>query len=205
MLDSLKASVLAYARRMAHLGLVPNTQGNVSARDPATGLVVITPHDLAYDVKTPDDLVVVDPQGRKVEGARAPSNEMPVHCAVYRNRPGVGGVVHAEPVTVNCFGALGIPIPPVVVGMLIAVGGDVPVMPFTPHTGTAKFGEDMLALMGDRTAVIWGNHGMLSFGRDLDAAFRVTVMVEHAAQVYHLARQLGTPVIVTPAMLHAPA
>ena len=201
MLETLKAEVLAYARRMAALGLVPNTQGNVSARDPATGLIAITPHDYSYELMSVDDIVVVDDRGRKVEGRLAPSNEMPVHVVVYRERPGCGGVVHAEPVYTNCFGALGEPIPPVVVGLLISVGGEVPVMPFTPLTGREKFGYDMLALMGERTAVIWGNHGLLTFGKDLDAAFRVTIMVEHAARVYHHARLLGRPAIVTPESL----
>ena len=60
--------VIVYARRAAEYGLVPNTQGNVSARDPPTGLIAITPHDLPYGALSADDVVIVDESGRKVAG-----------------------------------------------------------------------------------------------------------------------------------------
>ncbi len=197
MLDELRSEVLRYAKRMAALGLVPNTQGNVSARDLATGLIAITPHDYPYDAMVADDVVVVDVNGQRIEGRHDPSNETPVHCVVYRERPWVNGVVHSEPIYVNCFGALSQPIPPVVISLALAVGGEVPVMPFSPSTGSESFGYRMLEVMGERKAVIWANHGLLTIGKSLDAAFRCTVVVENAAQVYHLARQLGQPNLVS--------
>ena len=101
-------SIIDYARRAAELGLVPNTQGNVSARDPETNLIAITPHDLPYGALAADDVVIVDLDGRKVAGRHDPSFETPVHCAVYRERPDVFGIVHTEPPYVNCLGAVGI-------------------------------------------------------------------------------------------------
>ena len=65
-------SIIDYARRAAELGLVPNTQGNVSARDPETNLIAITPHDLPYGALTADDVVIVDLDGRKVAGRHDP-------------------------------------------------------------------------------------------------------------------------------------
>jgi ribulose-5-phosphate 4-epimerase/fuculose-1-phosphate aldolase len=194
-LAALRHEVVKYAQEVATHGLVANTQGNLSARDPETGLVAITPHDYPYEIMTPDDVVIVSPDGRKVEGRHAPSAETPVHCVVYRERPQVGGIVHTEPIYVNCFGAVGRPIKPVVVNLAVAVGGEVPVMPFAP-SGSESFGYRMLEVMGNRNAVIWANHGLLTTGESLQSAFRCTVTVEVAAQIYYLALQLGQPSLV---------
>jgi ribulose-5-phosphate 4-epimerase/fuculose-1-phosphate aldolase len=191
-LDRLRREVVAYARRVGRLDLAPNTQGNLSARDAASGLIAITPHDLPYDEMTVADVVVVDDRGAVVRGAREPSHETPVHCTVYRERPDVQAIVHAEPVYVNVFGVLGEPIPPVVVSQLLAVGGPTPVMPFMP-SGSEAFGREMLRCMGEMNAVVWAQHGCLTIGRDLDAAFRCTVALEGGAKIAYLARAIGTP------------
>ena len=109
---------------------MPNTQGNISVRNPETGHILITPHDLPYGTMTPDDLVVVDPVGRQIGGHREPSFEMPVHCAVYRARPDVHAILHTEPVYVNVLGVLGKAVEPVIANLLVYMGGAIPVMPF---------------------------------------------------------------------------
>jgi ribulose-5-phosphate 4-epimerase/fuculose-1-phosphate aldolase len=188
----LAEEIVCYAGRIAKLDLAPNTQGNLSARDPDSGLVAITPHDYPYEAMMPDDVVFLELAGKVVSGHREPSHETAVHLTVYRERPDVQAIVHAEPIYVNIFGVLGRPIPPVVVSQLLAVGGDTPVMPFMP-SGSEAFGQEMLRVMGDRNAVIWAQHGCLTIGRDLEAAFRVTVALEGGAKIAYLASVLGTP------------
>lgn len=188
----LAEDLISYARRIASLDLAPNTQGNLSARDPGTGLIAITPHDFAYEAMTADDLVILDLSGAVVAGPREPSHETAVHLTVYRERPEVNAIVHAEPIYINVFGVLGRPVPPVVVSQLLAVGGDTPVMPFMP-SGSEAFGLEMLRVMGDRNAVIWAQHGCLTVGADLESAFRVTVALEGGAKIAYLASVLGTP------------
>lgn len=184
--------VVRFAQRVGRLQLAPNTQGNLSARDPASGLVAITPHDYPYELMTPADVVVVDPDGRVVAGTREPSHETPVHCTVYRERPDVHAVVHAEPTYVNVFGVLGRPIPAVVVSQLLAVGGPAPVMPFMP-SGSEAFAREMLRCMGSMNAVVWAQHGCLTVGPDLETAFRCAVALEGGAQIAYLAAALGQP------------
>jgi L-ribulose-5-phosphate 4-epimerase len=196
--------VIIFARRAAECGLVPNTQGNVSARDPATGMIAITPHDLPYGTLSADDVVIVDENGRKVAGSHDPSFETAVHCVVYRERPDVMAMVHTEPTFVNCLGAVGKPIEPVVVSLLVNLGGAIPVMPFMP-SGTEAFGRAMLDVMRDGAGVIWGNHGLLTVGSNVEEAFRRTVIVEHAAQIYHLALLHGRPTLVTHELLQGAA
>jgi L-ribulose-5-phosphate 4-epimerase len=196
-LRRLKEDLVAYAKQLAALTLAPNTQGNLSVRDTASGLIVITPHDLPYQTMTVDDLVVVDSWGTVVDGTRAPSHETPVHCTVYRERPEVQAVIHSEPIYVNVFGVLGRPIEPVVTTLLLAFDGAVPVMPFMP-SGSVAFGTRMLEVMGNCPAVIWGQHGCLTVGKDLDEALRRTVVLEGGAKIAYLALQLGTPAVLAP-------
>jgi ribulose-5-phosphate 4-epimerase/fuculose-1-phosphate aldolase len=195
-LRRLAEELVVYAERIARLDLAPNTQGNLSARDPVSGLVAITPHDYAYEQMTPDDVVILDLAGKIVAGWRETSHETPVHLTVYRERPDVHAIVHAEPIYVNVFGVLGRPIPPVVVSQLLAVGGETPVMPFMP-SGSEAFGVEMLRCMGDRNAVVWGQHGCLTIGSDLESAFRCTVALEGGAKIAYLASALGTPNALT--------
>jgi ribulose-5-phosphate 4-epimerase/fuculose-1-phosphate aldolase len=196
----LAEAIVDYAGRIARLELAPNTQGNLSARDPGSGLVAITPHDYAYEEMTPDDVVIVDLAGKTVAGWRETSHETPVHLTVYRERADVHAIVHAEPIYVNVFGVLGRPIPPVVVSQLLAVGGETPVMPFMP-SGSEAFGVEMLRRMGDRNAVVWAQHGCLTIGPDLESAFRCTVALEGGAKIAYLASVLGTPNALTMADL----
>jgi ribulose-5-phosphate 4-epimerase/fuculose-1-phosphate aldolase len=193
---TLAEDVLRFARRIAALDLAPNTQGNLSARDPGSGLVVVTPHDLPYEGMTIDDLVVVDLAGVVVHGSCEPSHETAVHLTVYRERPEVHAIVHAEPVFVNAFGVIGEPIPPVVVSQLLAVGGHCPVMPFMP-SGSEAFGLEMLRCMGESRAVVWAQHGCLTIGSNLEEAFRCTVALEGGARIACYARLMGTPRVLT--------
>ena len=194
-LIALKQQLVKGAGQVAQIGLVPLTQGNLSLRDPISGIILVTPHDYPYDQLTAEDVVAVDLDGNVIEGKREPSSESPVHLAVYEKRPQVQAIVHAEPIYTNVFGVLHRPIAPLHVGTLIDVGGEVPVMPFAP-SGSRQFGYDMLEVMGDRNAVVWANHGMLAVGDTLSKAIHCTVMVEIAAQMYHMALQHGQPHLI---------
>ena len=194
---SLKEELIAGAAQVASIGLVPLTQGNLSLRDPQSGNILITPHDYPYDQLTVDDVIVLNLAGDVIEGFREPSHESPVHLAVYERRRDALAIVHAEPVYTNVFGVLHMPIAPLHVNTLIDVGGEVPVMPFAP-SGSRQFGYDMLEVMGDKRAVVWANHGMLAVGDSLSKAIHCTVMVELAAQLYHMALQHGQPHLIPP-------
>jgi len=181
-----KEKVLRTAKLLSQLGINPLTQGDVSICEPSTGYIVITPHDLSYDKMSIRDLVVIDEYGKVVSGRHSPSNESPVHCVVYRERKEVNGIVHLEPVFANAFGIVLREIPPVYVNMAVDVGGGVPVMTFA-DSGTESFGYTMLSVMGRRNAIVWANHGLLTVGKTLDAAFHCTLTVELGAKMYHIA------------------
>ncbi len=190
--DATRTAVVRIAKAADRADVMPATQGNFSARDPRTGLVVITPHDYPYDLLTPDDLVVLDTSGAQVGGERQPSADATIHCTVYRERPGVGAVIHTEPPYVNAFGAVRRDIDIVTTTGLKSSGGSVPVMEFLPLRDEA-FALEMLRVMGDRHAVIWANHGLLVVGDTLEQAYNRTLGVEFNARVLHLSLSLGRP------------
>lgn len=195
MLEAQREQVVKYARLAASLRLMSWTSGNFSARDPATGLIAITPSDYPYEEMTPEDIVVVDDHGRVVEGRLQPSFETPMHAYFYRQRPDVMGVVHVEPPYVNAFGACGREIPPILISLRIAVRGSVPVAPFE-ESGTEAIARNALRIMGHRPAVILANHGLVTIGPSLRMALRTAVYVEEGARVYYLTHAIGTPSIV---------
>lgn len=188
----IKQEIVDCCRRSVQYGLNVNTRGNISVRVPGTGLIAITPTDMDYDRMTAGDIVVLDAAGRRVEGERRPSSETDVHLVVYRRRLDVNAIVHTEPVYSNVFGVLGQPVEAVLINMVTYSRGRVPVMPFMPSNST-EFGEAMVEVLGDRNAVIWGNHGLMTVGGDLTSAFRCNVAVVTAARVQHAALCLGKP------------
>ena len=96
MLEELKEQVYRANLLLPRYGLVVFTWGNVSGIDREKGLFVIKPSGVEYDKLTPDDMVVMDLQGRKVEGKLNPSSDTPTHAELYRRFPDIGGVVHTH-------------------------------------------------------------------------------------------------------------
>ena len=96
MLDKLKIDVFKANLDLVNNGLVIHTWGNVSARDPESGLIVIKPSGVSYKSMKPDDMVVIDPDGKVVEGKLKPSTDAPTHLLLYKTWSKIGGIVHTH-------------------------------------------------------------------------------------------------------------
>ncbi len=188
----LRRSITVTMKRLSASSLMPASQGNLSARDRNTGNVVITPHAYPYEDMTPDDLVVLDPDGVQLEGRLDPSYDALLHVGVYAARPEVFSVLHTEPPFVNAFGALGRDILPVTTTGLKSANGTIPIMPFR-HRRDEAFTEEMLEVMGDSHGVVWQNHGLLVVADTVESAAERTIGIEFNAQVMHLALRAGEP------------
>jgi ribulose-5-phosphate 4-epimerase/fuculose-1-phosphate aldolase len=193
--QGLKLAIISAAREASRAGLMPASQGNISARDPGSGHIIITPHDQPYDDMLPEDLVVVDQEARRISGDHEPSFDVEVHCTVYRERQDVHSVIHTEPVYTNAFGATGQDIAPVTTTGLKSANGVVPVMPYRAPRDR-DFALAMLAVMGARHAVVWANHGLLVVGGSVRQALDRTLGVEFNAHVLHAANSVGTPLVL---------
>ena len=188
----LRRSITVTMKRLSASSLMPASQGNLSARDRNTGNVVITPHAYPYEDMTPDDLVVLDPDGVQLDGRLDPSYDALLHVGVYAARPEVFSVLHTEPPFVNAFGALGRDILPVTTTGLKSANGTIPIMPFR-HRRDEAFTKEMLEVMGDSHGVVWQNHGLLVVADTVENAAERTIGIEFNAQVMHLALRAGEP------------
>lgn len=192
MLPALRERVHRLNLELPRNGLVAWTSGNVSARDEASGLVVIKPSGVPYDELTPESLVVVDPDGEVVEGSLRPSSDTISHLVIYRERPAVHGVVHTHSTFATAFAAIGRPIPAVLTAIADEFGGPVPCAAYA-RVGGEEIGRAVVAGIGDSPAILLQNHGVFTIGETPEDAVRTAVMVEDAARTVHLALQMGTP------------
>jgi L-ribulose-5-phosphate 4-epimerase len=205
LLPDLRAEVARYARKMLASGLVQATQGNLSARDPDSRLICITPSGADYDQLAAEDVVVVDEQGRVVEGRWKPSLELPLHTLLLRRRRDIGCVMHTHSPYTTAFGVVYQPIPMILNESAACLGGPVPIAPYQ-MSGTPEFAELIADTLGEGNAVIWGNHGAMVVGPTLALTFSSAHALEDTARVYAIAKQLGAPVMLPDdevAKLHA--
>jgi L-ribulose-5-phosphate 4-epimerase len=206
LLPDLRAEVCRLHAALPAHQLVAWTSGNISARDPATGLIAIKPSGLLYADLTPENMVIVDAEGQVVEGDLVPSSDTASHCYIYRALPEVHGIVHTHSRFATSFAALGRSIPCVLTAMADEFGGDIPCGGFALIGGEEIGQEVVRCLAGSHSpAVLLQNHGVFTVGPTAKAAVKAAVMVEDvAATVWH-AEQLGTPIPIDPehiAVLH---
>ena len=175
-------------------GLVAWTSGNVSARVPGSGdLLVIKPSGVSYDDLTPDSMVVCDLDGKPAwPGSLSPSSDTATHAYIYRHMPEVGGVVHTHSTYATAWAARGEAIPCVITAMADEFGGEIPVGPFA-LIGSDEIGRGIVAtLSGHRSpAVLMRSHGVFAIGPTARAALKAAVMCEDVARTVHLARAFG--------------
>lgn len=192
MLDALRQLVYQGNMMLPQAGLVTWTSGNVSGRDSETGYVVIKPSGVRYEAMTPEDMTVIDLDGRMVKGRLKPSVDAATHLYVYRHRPDVMGVVHTHSTFATAFAALGQPIPVYLTAIADEFGGPVPVGAYCQIGGEA-IGQEIVRAIGDSRAILMKNHGVFTVGPDVMAAVKAAVMVEDVARTVFYALQLGQP------------
>jgi L-ribulose-5-phosphate 4-epimerase len=112
MLEELKDKVCKANLDLVKNGLVIHTWGNVSGRDFKSGLIVIKPSGVSYKSMKAEDMVVIDPEGKVVEGGYKPSTDAPTHIVLYNKFKGIGGVVHTHSTYATSWAQAGKAIPP---------------------------------------------------------------------------------------------
>lgn len=192
MLEKLKEELVDLHLELPKNNLVVWTGGNVSARDPETGLIVIKASGIRYEEMRPQHMVVVDPQGKLVEGGYKPSSDVYSHLYIYKHRPDVGGVVHTHSVYATAFAAVNKPIPVVLTAIADEFGGPIPCGGFA-LIGDEAIGKVVVECIGKSPAVLLKNHGVFTIGKNAKAAVKAAVMTEENARTVWLAMQIGTP------------
>src|SRR5690606_18096505 len=177
--------------------LVTWTSGNVSQRDPESGLVVIKPSGVAFEDLRPEHHVVVDLEGTIIEGDLKPSSDTASHLYIYRHRSDVNGIVHTHSPFATAFAAVGRPIPVYLTAMADEFGGPIPCAGFA-LIGGEEIGQQVIEHIGNSPAVLLKNHGVFTVGPNAKAAVKAAVMTEDVARTTWYALQLGTPDEIAP-------
>jgi L-ribulose-5-phosphate 4-epimerase len=192
MLEELKQEVWKCNLELPKNGLVVMTSGNVSGRDIHTGYVVIKPSGYSYEKLKSEDMVVLDLEGKIIEGHLAPSIDTATHLYLYRNRPDIHGICHTHSTFASTFAVLGETIPPYVTTSAL-LGGEVPLGKFVPIGGD-NIAQEILDTIGDKFAIIMQNHGVFTIGHDARHATKVAVELEEVAKITYFALLRGNPI-----------
>jgi L-ribulose-5-phosphate 4-epimerase len=195
MLEKLKEELVQLHLELPKNNLVVWTGGNVSGRDAETGLVAIKASGIRYEDMQPEHMVVVDLDGKMVEGDYKPSSDVYSHLYIYKHRPDVGGVVHTHSRYATAFAAVGKEIPCVLTAMGDEFGGPIPCGGFA-LIGDEAIGRVVVESIGKSPAVLLKNHGVFTIGRDAKSAVKAAVMTEDVAATVWMAMQIGTPDVI---------
>lgn len=195
MLEELKKQVYEANMLLPKYGLVTFTWGNVSGIDKDKGLFVIKPSGVEYDKLTPEDMVVMDLEGNKVEGRYNPSSDTATHLELYKAFPQIGGVVHTHSSYATSFAQAGRDIPCYGTTHADYIYGPVPCLrcltkeeideAYEENTGHLivnefiRMGKDIMAV----PAVLCKNHGPFSWGKDCFDAVHNAVVLEEVAKM----------------------
>jgi L-ribulose-5-phosphate 4-epimerase len=197
LLPELRRIVCELHAELPKNNLVAWTSGNISARDPERGLVVIKPSGVKFADLTPENMVVVDLDGQVVEGAHKASSDTASHCYIYRHLPAVNGVVHTHSRYATAFAALGREIPCVTTAMADEFGGPIPCGGFALIGGEAIGQVVVETLRGSRSpSCLLQSHGVFATGPSAEAAVKAAVMTEDNAAIVWTALQIATPLTI---------
>lgn len=193
MLEELKQKVFEANMQLPKYGLVTFTWGNVSGIDRESGLVVIKPSGVEYDTMKPEDMVVVDLDGKVVEGKYRPSSDTPTHVELYKAFPKVGGIVHTHSSWATSWAQAGRSIPCYGTTHADYMYGEIPCVRnltqeeidegYEKNTGTV-----IISYFQDRDyeavpCVLCKNHGPFAWGKDPAEAVHNAVVLEEVAKM----------------------
>lgn len=206
MLEALKEQVYKANMMLPEYGLVTFTWGNVSGIDREAGLFVIKPSGVEYDKLTPDDMVVMDLAGNKVEGKYKPSSDTPTHLVLYNAFPEIGGVVHTHSVWAASWAQAGRDIPCYGTTHADYIYGDVPCCrnltqeeldeAYEKNTGVLIVEEFKNRGIDYQSVpvVLCKNHGPFTWGKDAAEAVHNAVVLEEVAKMAAYTEQINSHV-----------
>ncbi len=213
MLEKLKEDVCRANKMLAELGLAVFTWGNASGIDRKSGLVAIKPSGVPYDALTPDDIVLLDLNGKKAEGNRNPSTDAPTHIHLYNSFPSIGGVVHTHSRWATVRAQAGKPIPPYGTTHADFAFGFIPCTraltkaqvesDYELNTGrsiTRLFGELGIDYK-EVPAALAGSHGPFAWGGDCMEAVEHAAVLEEVAMLAWHTEALGRTEPIEPYLL----
>jgi L-ribulose-5-phosphate 4-epimerase len=198
MLEELKQAVCTANLSLVKHGLVLFTWGNASAFDPETSLVVIKPSGVAYEGLLAEHMVVVDLEGKVIEGSLKPSSDTPTHLELYKHFKGITAIIHTHSKWATIWSQAERPLPFLGTTHADHFNGEIPV---TRKLSTTEISGDYEQNTGkvivetfnhlnlsplDVPAVLVANHAPFTWGKSIDSAVENAVVLEYCAEMaYH--------------------
>jgi D-3-phosphoglycerate dehydrogenase len=193
-IEKLKKEIVNLCNLLLKEKHVIGSAGNVSIRitDNDKELVLITPSNVPYDEMAPKDILIIDMEGKVIDGKRNPSVEKKMHLSIYKERDDVNAIIHAHSIYSTVLSTLKLAIPPIFEEFVPYIGGEVLCAEYG-EAGTEELADGVLAALEERNAVLLANHGNLCCGSHLDGAYIVLQYLERGAKIYYLARLIKDP------------
>lgn len=211
MLEELKDKVCRANLDLVRHGLVLFTWGNVSAIDRESGLVVIKPSGVSYDYMKPEDMVVVDLDGKVVEGRLNPSSDTPTHVVLYKAFPQAGGVVHTHSTYATSWAQAGLDIPNIGTTHADYFHDAVPCTPdmtesevkgeYELETGNVIVRRFEGLNPVHTPGVLVKNHGPFTWGKDADEAVYNAVVLEQVAKMASISFGINPALTMNPLLI----
>lgn len=191
-----RQEIVKYGKKLITAQLTTGSGGNLSIINREEGLVAIKPSGVDYFEMSPEDVVVVNLKGEKVDGALKPSSELLFHLALLKHRPDINAVLHTHQVYATTIACLNWELP--AVHYLIGFSGNkVPLAPYATF-GSQELSDNIINSIGSYNACLMANHGIVTVGANLQAAFATAEEIELVSRLYIQAKSAGEPVILPP-------
>jgi len=195
LLQTERELIVTYGKKLIQSGLTTGSGGNISVMDRQQNLVAIKPSGIDYFEMTPEDVVVITPEGEIVDGKRKPSSEINIHLGLLNHRPDINAVVHTHSVYAVTIACLNWELP--AVHYLVGFSGDkVPLAPYYTF-GTPELADGIVRSIGNYNACLMANHGLVALGNNLATAFATAEEIELVARIYYQAKCIGEPIILS--------
>lgn len=169
------------ARKMEQYGLIRMSEGNVALR--IDDKVLVTPTAMAYDTMAIDDIVVVDLEGRTVEGKRRPTSDLKAILYILNHKPEVNAIIHTHQPKAVALSLICDKLPLISTTMVDEVKDEVNVAPFTISSDEGM-GIQTVEYATKALCVILKNHGIMAFGKDLEQALSAAIYLEESCDIY---------------------
>mgnify|MGYP001003034256 FL=1 len=195
LLEKERELIVKYGKKLIDTGLTKGTGGNLSIYDREKKLMAISPSGIDYYKIKPEDVVILDLDGNKIDGDKTPSSEYDMHRIFYKNRTDIDAIIHTHTMYATTIACLNWDLPPVHY-MVALAGPNVRCAEYATY-GTKELAENAFKAMENRKAVLLANHGLLAGAKDLANAFNITEEIEYCAELYYRTKCIGEPVILS--------
>ena len=179
---------------MVTKGLTTGTGGNISIFDKEKKYFAISPSGIDYFETKPEDVVIMDLDGKVVDGIRKPSSEWMMHLIFYKKRDDVEAVVHTHSRFASTISCMRWEIPALHYYVAFA-GKTIPCAEYASY-GTQELADNAFEGMGEGKAALLANHGLITIGRSVKEAFLIAEMSEEMAEYYYRTKSIGEPVLL---------